>query len=60
MRNIFKRRRPEPEPVKVSHADIITAYLNGLNLAEWDALPPLVKADMRENVAAAERYKVGP
>jgi hypothetical protein len=58
VRNIFKRRRPEPAPVKYSHADIITAYLNGLTLDAWDALPALVKKDLRESVAHAQRFGV--
>jgi hypothetical protein len=57
MIRIFKRRRPEPAPVKYSQADILTAYLNDKTLAEWDELPALVKADLRENIAHADRFR---
>ncbi len=49
----FRRRRPAPAPDNVSREDITVAFLNRLSLAEWDALPALVKADLRENVAYA-------
>ncbi|HEY8702273.1 MAG TPA: hypothetical protein VIM08_15135 [Arthrobacter sp.] len=51
----FKRRRPthRAAPPKPSGEDITVAFLNGLSLAEWDALPVLVKKDLRENVAWA-------
>jgi hypothetical protein len=60
MRSIFKSRRPAPQPApaKPSDEDIMVAFLNGLNLAEWNALPAIVKVDLRENVAHAPGVKL--
>lgn len=57
MRNIFKRRRPEPAPVKdndkATGEDVMVAFLNGLTMAEWNAMPAIVKVDLRESIAHA-------
>jgi hypothetical protein len=52
----FRSRRPQPTPApeKASGEDTMVAYLNGLTLTEWIALPALAKVDLRESVAYAE------
>jgi hypothetical protein len=39
---------------KPSGEDVMVAFLNGLSLAEWIALPALAKQDLRESIAYAE------
>lgn len=53
MRNIFKRRRPthRVEPVQISQQDRLIAAHSGYTPEQWAALPALVKADKREQVA---------
>lgn len=53
MRNIFKRRRPTPAPapIQISPADRLIAAHSGYTPEQWNALPPMVKADKRERVA---------
>ncbi len=60
MRNIFKRRRPEPAPAPtpISHSDLNVAHAHGLTLERWDALPAMVKADLRERVVYADSFGV--
>jgi hypothetical protein len=59
MIRIFKRRRPEPELVKYSQADIQTAYCWGLTLTQWHALTDHDRAECRRTVTAAPRFGVG-
>lgn len=53
MRNIFKRRRPthRVEPVQISQQDRLIAAHSGYTPEQWNALPAIVKADKREQVA---------
>jgi hypothetical protein len=57
MIRIFKRRRPEPTTHTASTSDRLTAALHGKTPEQWDALPALVKADLRENIVHADRFK---
>ena len=54
MRNIFKRRRPEPAAqVVTTQGDIITAHAWGLTLTQWHALTDHDRAECRRTVTVA-------
>jgi hypothetical protein len=60
MRNIFKRRRPEPAPETVTtQADILTAHAWGMTLTEWWAERDDARAWFRRNVSQAPKFGVG-
>jgi hypothetical protein len=59
MIRIFKRRRPEPAPVKVAHSEIMFAYYWGLTLLQWHALTDHDRAECRRTVTVAPKFGVG-
>lgn len=53
----FRRTRPEPAPIIISRTDLAVASAHNLSAAEWDALPAVVKADLREQVTYADGFR---
>lgn len=53
MLKLFKRRRPahKAQPIQISPEDRLIAALHGLTPERRNELPPLAKADKREQVA---------
>ena len=53
MLKFFRRRRPAHRAVvvQIDPADRVIAAHHGLSPEQWNGLPALVKADLRESVA---------
>jgi hypothetical protein len=54
----FRRRRPEPAPIKYAYADIMTACAWSLTLTEWDALTDFERRECRRTMTAAPNFRV--
>jgi hypothetical protein len=59
MRNIFKRRRPEPAIEVTTQSDIVTAHAWGLTLLQWHALTDFQRKECRRTVTVAPKFGVG-
>jgi hypothetical protein len=56
MRNVFRRRRPEPVQPVTTQADIITAHAWQLTLTQWWALTDHDRAECRRTVTVAPNF----
>lgn len=58
MIKLFKSRRPAPPaPAEVATADRLIAAYHGKTPEQWLDLPAIVKADLRESVVHAEKFR---
>jgi hypothetical protein len=54
----FRRRRPEPVPIKYTYEDIMIACAWRLSLTKWDALTDFERHECRRTVTAAPNFRL--